>query len=140
MINIAEGLSIDESKIPLKFIRASGPGGQKVNKTATAVQLRFDVKTSSLPVDVRERLIRLAGRRITADGTLVIDARRFRLQEQNRQDAIDRLIELIRKAAERPKVRRKTRPTLQSKKRRLEAKQRRSRNKLLRMPVRRFEE
>ncbi|NOY39010.1 MAG: aminoacyl-tRNA hydrolase [Nitrospirae bacterium] len=140
MIHITEGISIDESEFHLKFIRASGPGGQKVNKTATAVQLRFDVKNSSLPVDVRERLIRLAGRRITADGTLVIDARRFRLQEQNRQDAINRLVELIRKAAERPKVRRKTGPTLQSKKRRLEAKQRRSKNKLLRMAVRRFEE
>ncbi len=140
MIHITEGISIDESEIHLKFIRASGPGGQKVNKTATAVQLRFDVKNSSLPVDVRERLVRLAGRRVTADGTLVIDARRFRLQEQNRLDAINRLVELIRKAAERPKARRKTRPTLQSKKRRLEAKQRRSRNKFLRRPVRRFEE
>ena len=140
MIHITEGISIDESEIHLKFIRASGPGGQKVNKTATAVQLRFDLKSSSLPVDVRERLVRLAGRKITADGTLVIDARRFRLQEQNRQDAIKRLVELIRKAAERPKVRRRTRPTLQSKKRRLEAKQRRSKNKLLRKPVRRFEE
>ncbi len=132
MINISEGISIDESEIHLKFIRASGPGGQKVNKTATA--------NSSLPVDVRERLISLAGRRITAEGSLVIDARRFRLQEQNRQDAIERLVELIRKAVERPKVRRKTRPTLQSKKRRLEAKQRCSKNKRLRRSVRRFEE
>ena len=140
MIHITKGISIDENEIHLKFIRASGPGGQKVNKTATAVQLRFDVRNSSLPFDVRNRLIRLAGRRINTDGTMVIDARRFRLQERNRQDAIGRLVELIRKAAERPKVRHKTRPTLKSKNRRLETKRRRSESKRLRRPVGRFDE
>jgi ribosome-associated protein len=100
------------------------------------VQLRFDVINSpSLPDDVRERLIRLAGRRFTDDGLLIIDARRFRTQERNRQDAIDRLVDLIRKASEKPKHRRKTRPTLASKKRRLETKRRRGETKHMRLPV-----
>ncbi len=141
MIHITRTIAIDESEIQQEFIRASGPGGQNINKVATAVQLRFDVGNSpSLPDDVRERLIRLAGRRITGDGVLIIDARRFRMQERNRQDAIDRLVELIRKAAEKPKVRRRARPTLASKRRRLEAKRRRSETKRMRRSILRFKE
>ena len=133
MIQVTPAISIDESEIQEHFIRASGPGGQNVNKVATAVQLRFNVAGSlSLPHDVRERLVRLAGRRITEGGILIIEARRFRTQEQNRQDAVDRLIRLIQKAAEKPKPRRKTRPTMASKKRRLDIKHRRSETKRMR--------
>jgi len=136
MIRITPTIAIDESEIQLEFIRASKPGGQKVNKVATAVQLRFDVGNSpSLPDDVRERLIRLAGRRITQDGVLIVRAERFRTQDRNRQDAIDRLIELIRKAAERPQPRRRTRPTRASKRRRLESKRRRGETKRIRRSV-----
>jgi len=118
---------VDASELDWDFVRASGPGGQNVNKVATAVQLRFDVgRSPSLPGDVRERLVRLAGKRVTGDGILIIDARRYRSQEQNRQDAIDRLVELIRKASIKPKTRRRTRPTLASRKKRLEEKRRRS--------------
>ncbi len=127
MIRITPEISIDERELKLEFIRASGPGGQKVNKVATAVQLRFDVIHSpSLPEDVRERLVRLAGKRMTEDGVLVIEARRYRTQERNRKDAIDRLISLIQKAAVQPKPRRKTRPTPASKERRLAEKRRKS--------------
>lgn len=130
MIQVTRHIAIDEREIEQHFIRASGPGGQNVNKVATAVQIRFDVAHSrSLPDEVRRRLIALAGSRVTKDGILVIDARRFRTQERNRQDAVDRLLTLIRAAAVRPKPRRKTKPTLASKQRRLEVKRQRSKIK-----------
>jgi len=137
MIQITPTIAIDDSEIALEFVRASGPGGQNVNKVATAVQLRFDVRHSpSLPDDVRERLTRLGGNRVTTEGVLVIDARRFRSQERNRQDAIDRLVALIQKAAQKPKARRKTRPTAESKRRWLETKRRQSEKKRIRQSPR----
>jgi ribosome-associated protein len=133
MIQVTPTISLDESELTLEFIRASGPGGQNVNKVATAVQLRFDVANSpSLPDDVRERLVHLAGSRMTKDGVLIVEARRFRTQGRNQQDAVDRLVELVRQAAKKPRVRRKTRPTLASRRRRLESKRRRSEKKRLR--------
>lgn len=136
MIQIAPGIAVGEDEIQIQFIRASGPGGQHVNKTATAVQLHFDIKhASSLPVDIRERLLGFRDRRITADGVLVITARRFRSQEQNRQDALRRLADLIQKSSIAPGYRRKTKPTLSSQKRRLENKRRLGAKKGKRRPI-----
>jgi ribosome-associated protein len=133
MIRVTPTISIDEREIEESFIRSSGPGGQNVNKLATAVQLRFDVRRSpALPDDVRARLERLAGRRLTRDGVLIITAQQYRTQERNRQDALDRLLEMIREAAVRPVPRRPTKPTAGSRKRRLEGKRRRSAIKGLR--------
>jgi ribosome-associated protein len=132
MIRITGTIAIDERDITESFIRASGPGGQNVNKLATAVQLRFDVARSALPPDLRTRLARLAGRRLTADGVLVITAQRHRTQAQNRDDARERLIELIRRAATPPIPRRPTRPPARARRARMETKKRRSGLKRLR--------
>jgi ribosome-associated protein len=133
MIRIDPRISIDEGELEERFIRASGPGGQNVNKLASAVQLRFDVRGSpNLPDDVRLRLERLAGRRLSREGVLMITAQRHRTQERNRQDARDRLIELIRRAAVTPATRRATRPTVAARERRLEGKKRRASIKDLR--------
>ena len=123
-------LFLDDSEIEESFVRASGPGGQNVNKVSSAVQLRFDLSGSrSLPEDVRERLQRLAGHRLTREGVIVIIAQRYRSQERNRQDALDRLVALVRRAAEAPTPRRPTKPSRAAKERRLQAKARRATTK-----------
>jgi ribosome-associated protein len=126
MLRVSRDLLIDENDIEIHFVRASGPGGQNVNKLSSAAQLRFDTRRITLADDVAARLDRLAGQRMTKDGVIVIHAQRFRTQERNRADAIDRLLQLLREASIRPTPRRATRPTLGSKQRRLEGKKRRS--------------
>ena len=133
MIRVTSSIAIDDDELDESFVRASGPGGQNVNKLSSAVQLRFDVRRSpNLPNDVRARLERLAGSRLTRDGVLIISAQRHRTQERNRQDARDRLIELIQRAAIAPIPRRATKPTAGSRQRRLDSKKRRSSIKGLR--------
>jgi ribosome-associated protein len=133
MIEISPGVSLEDSEVRFDYMRASGPGGQNVNKVASAVKLYFDVRHSpSLPDEVKDRLAKLAGSRLTADGVLVIDARRYRTQEQNRLDAIRRLAALIQKALDKPKLRKKTRPTVTASAARLAEKKRRGLVKRLR--------
>jgi ribosome-associated protein len=126
MIEITPSIHIDERELQLAFVRSAGPGGQNVNKVATAVQLRFSIAESSLPDDVKSRLVLLGGKRVTQDGVLIIEAKSFRTQEQNRDAAVRRFTELVRRATEIPKPRTRTRPTLASKQRRLEGKRKRS--------------
>jgi ribosome-associated protein len=141
MIQITQSISISKREIEEHFIRSSGPGGQNVNKVATGVQLRFDAAhCPSLTEPARRRLAALAGGRMTQEGLLILDARRFRTQEQNRRDARDRLVELLRKALERPKRRYATRPSSASRGRRLESKRRKSITKRTRGTVRRGED
>ncbi len=132
MLEITPSLQIDERELQIDFTRASGPGGQNVNKVATAVQLRFDVKASSLPDEVKRRLIHLAGKRMTSEGVLLIEAKRFRTQEQNREDAIQRFVTLVRKALVKPKTRSKTKPTQASREERLKEKKKRGEIKKIR--------
>ena len=126
MIRISRDIVLDEGDFEVSFVRASGPGGQNVNKLSTAAQLRFDARKLTIPEDAAIRLARIAGQRMTKDGVIVIHAQRFRTQERNRQDAIDRLTEMLGEAMIRPKPRRATKPTFGSKQRRLEGKKHRS--------------
>jgi ribosome-associated protein len=133
MLRINAAITLDNSELDEQFVRASGPGGQNVNKVATAVQLRFNVfKSRSLPVDVRERLIRIAGKRMNAAGEIVISSQRYRTQASNRADARERLASLIRAASHRPKPRKKTKPSAAAKTRRLEEKRRQGKTKRMR--------
>lgn len=132
MIQITEDIAISESDIHVKFVRSTGPGGQNVNKVSTAAQLRFDVKNAALPDSLRNRLINLAGKKMTEQGELLITASRFRTQDRNRQDAFDRLAALIRRAAVPPKTRKPTVPTRASNERRLKSKRHRGNIKQIR--------
>lgn len=132
MIEITPTFNIDEREVQLDFVRASGPGGQNVNKVATAVQLRFDVTQSTLPEEAKTRLMQLAGKRMSSEGILLIEAKRFRTQEQNREDAFQRFVGLVQKALVPPKPRRQTKPTALSKTKRLKAKKIKADTKRLR--------
>jgi ribosome-associated protein len=133
MVEITPQTYIEENELDFSFIRAEGPGGQNVNKVATAVQLRFDVlHSNSLSEEVKSRLSKLAGKRVTQDSILIIEARRFRTQERNREDALTRFYALIEKALEKPKSRKKTKPTKTSQEERLKEKKRRSTIKRMR--------
>ena len=136
MIQIAPGIAWDENEIQEEFIRSSGAGGQNVNKVSTAVQVRFDVAASpSLPGDLKERLLKLAGKRMTQDGVLILKAQSHRTQERNRQDALDRLVALMQQAAVKPVIRRPTKPTKASQRRRLDSKRLHSQTKQNRQSV-----
>ena len=132
MIELAPGIVIRESELRFDFYRASGPGGQNVNKVATAALLRFDVRASSLPEDAKARLVSLAGRRVTDEGILLIEAKRYRTQEQNREDAVQRFVGLVRKSLVKPEPRRKTKPSKTSKEKRLKEKKIKGETKRLR--------
>jgi ribosome-associated protein len=137
MIKVTDSISLHENEIQLDFIKASGPGGQNVNKVSSAVQLRFNAASSSaLSEEIRNRLKQISGRRMTAEGILIIEARRYRTQDRNREDAIDRLVTLIRKAAEKPRPRRRTKPSPAAKQKRLTAKRQRGEIKRRRRTVR----
>ena len=125
MLEITPSLRIDERELQFEYVRSSGPGGQNVNKVSTAVQLRFDIRASSLPEDVKTRLNSIAGKRVTSEGILILEAKRFRTQEGNREDAIQRFVELVRKSATKPRSRKKTKPTAASREKRLKIKKRR---------------
>ena len=136
MIAVNRSIQIPEREVQLRFIRAAGPGGQNVNKVASAVELRFDVKHSlALPEEVRQRLMRQSGKKLNSAGVLIIQARRYRSQERNRQDALERLLRLVRQAAVKPRARRPTRPSRASRESRLEIKRHRSRAKQRRSRV-----
>lgn len=132
MIQITPTFSIDESELQFAFVRASGPGGQNVNKVATAVQLRFDVIHSSLPDEVKQRLKRIAGNKVTGEGELLLEAKTFRTQEQNREDAVKRFVELLQRAFKKTRTRHKTKPTAASREKRLQSKKQRGQVKKLR--------
>ena len=132
MIQVTPDLAIDENEIKEEFIRASGPGGQNVNKTASKAQLRFNINSPTISDEVKDRLYKIAGKRINEQGELIIEAQRFRTQEQNRQDAVERLVRLLRLVLYEPRARQKTRPTSASRQRRLDSKKRRSETKHLR--------